>query len=68
MQALPPSHSDTLQLPRNHLLAVIGFENDQVKAFFNEAILDVETAIMLEEANVPQYKDLGMVYLYHRAI
>ncbi len=43
-------------------------QKDQVMAFFNEAILDNDTAIVLEEAKVEGYVELGLAYICHKVI
>ncbi len=37
-------------------------------AFFNNAIPDNDTAIVLEEAKVEGYEELGLLYICHKAI
>ncbi len=37
-------------------------------AFFNNAIPDDDTAIVLEEAKVEGYEELGLLYICHKAI
>ncbi len=37
-------------------------------AFFNKAMLDDNAAIVLEEAKVEGYEELGLVYICHKAI
>ncbi len=64
-QALPPTQAEVMNLPRNHYLSVLVCENDQVMAFFNKARLDNDAAIVLEEAKVEGYEELGLAYICH---
>ncbi len=68
LQALTPTQAEVMNLPRNLYLSVLVHENDQVMAFFDEAILDDNAAIILEEAKVEGYEELGLAYICHIAI
>ncbi len=67
-QTLPSTQTEVMNLPRNHYLSVLVHENDQVMAFFNEAILYDYAAVVLEEAKVEGYEKLGLVNICHKAI
>ncbi len=43
-------------------------ENDQVMAFFNDAIQDDNVCIVLEETKTPEYPKLGLAWKYHQAL